>query len=198
MGTLVCRIELNKTDKKGITITVENADGKITQTMQMDGTSIITKVKGDKETSTITQKQDSIVIKCKDFKLDAETITCISSKATKHTSKDIYSVTSTKDLSLTSKAKIAGKATQDVTIDGMNVVIKAKTDAKIDATNFKANAKMKADIAGTQVKVAGTAQVEVSGPQAKFAGNVMTEVGGGATTMIKGGMIQVQGMVKAG
>ena len=59
--TLVCTVELSKTD--GVTITVKNEKGKITQTVVMDGTSIKTQVKGDKHTSLITQMQNSVVTK---------------------------------------------------------------------------------------------------------------------------------------
>lgn len=59
-GKLVCRIELDK--EKGIILTVENDDQKITQTIVMDGTNITTTVKGSDHTSAITQKKDGIQI----------------------------------------------------------------------------------------------------------------------------------------
>ena len=58
MGTLVCRIELDK--MTGAKVTIENADGKITQTIHMDGTKITTKIQGEKDTSTIEQIADTI------------------------------------------------------------------------------------------------------------------------------------------
>ena len=69
MGTLVCTVELDK--EKGVTVKVENADDQITQTVVMDGTSITITVKGSEETSTYVQKQDSVIITCKDFTVDA-------------------------------------------------------------------------------------------------------------------------------
>ena len=50
--TLVCRIELDK--MTGAKVTIEN-ERKITQTIHMDGTQILTKVQGEQATSTIVQ-----------------------------------------------------------------------------------------------------------------------------------------------
>ncbi len=67
MGTLVCRVELDK--EKGLVFTVENKDGSITQTAVLDGESITLTNKGKDDVSSITQKPDSIAIKCKSFTL---------------------------------------------------------------------------------------------------------------------------------
>ncbi len=72
MGTLVCRIELDKTT--GAKVTIENADGKITQTIHMDGTKITTKVAGEQNTSTIEQVADAITITVKNFTLAKQQI----------------------------------------------------------------------------------------------------------------------------
>jgi hypothetical protein len=78
MGTLVCRIELDK--MTGAKVTIENADGKITQTIHMDGTKITTKVQGEKDTSTIEQIADTITVTVKNFNVHAEKVTIKSSK----------------------------------------------------------------------------------------------------------------------
>src|SRR5581483_6512448 len=102
MGKLICTVELDKT--AGVTVTVENKDDGITQTFHCDGTQIQTIVKGNDATSTITQKQDSIKIECKAFEVDAETITCKSTKATSHHSDDTFDISSAKDLTQKSDA----------------------------------------------------------------------------------------------
>lgn len=189
MGTLVCRIELNK--ESGVTVTVENADDKITQTFHLDGTAITTTVKGD-ETSTIKQDQKSVTITCKDFKVDAETITCSSEKATKFTSKDIFSVDSTKDTKITSEAKLVQKATQDASLEGMNVKIKATTDAKIDGLNVKAKGSVEASLEGVQLKLKGTAKAELAGAMVDVKGDGMATVDS-PLTQIKGQLLKLQG-----
>src|SRR5215203_2452067 len=101
---LVCTVEMSK--DSGISIKVENADGGITQTITMDGTTLTMTVAGEDETSTFTQKADSIAIKCKDFSIEASnTITCTSTKATTHKSDDTVTIQSAKDMTLTSSAK---------------------------------------------------------------------------------------------
>src|SRR5437773_9450972 len=129
MGDLVCTVELNVTG--GITVTIDNPDGKIKQTMAFNGTTIVTTVAdtGDtSKTSTITQKTDAVEIKCKNFKVEAETIDCKSTKTTKHTSEDTFDIKATKDCTVTGDAKIVLKATGDLEEDGANVKIKAQTD----------------------------------------------------------------------
>ena len=60
-NAFVCRVELSKTD--GITVKLTDDKGKVTQSIVMDGKSITTTFKGKKKTSTITQKDLSVVIK---------------------------------------------------------------------------------------------------------------------------------------
>ncbi len=109
MGSLVCRIELNKTD--GITITVEDADADITQTVVLDGSSITITSTGA-ETSTIVQKPDSIEMTCKTFKLDAATIQCTSEQ----------SITLDADtISCTSEQTIDLTATGAMTLQGATI-----------------------------------------------------------------------------
>lgn len=197
MGTLVCKIELDKT--KGITVTVENADGQITQTMVMDGTSITTKVAGQSDTSTIVQKADSIVVTVKDFTLDTETITFKSSKTSEWTSQDTLKVTSTKDMTLTSSAKLTQSATQDAKLSSSaNVTVEATSafkasgmtaamsasggEAKVEGMTLKLSGQTNAEMAGAIAKVSaqGSLSLESTGI-AKLQGS-MTTVGG---TLVK-------------
>jgi hypothetical protein len=124
MGTLVCRIELNK--QSGITVTVENADGQITQTIHLDGNAItttckgtmdstvitqrpntiITECKGAIATSTITQVADAITIKCNNFTVDAQEILCKSLFNTKHQSMQKFEANSLLDMQLQSATQL--------------------------------------------------------------------------------------------
>ena len=82
MSTLICTVEMSKS--AGVTIKVTDSDGKVTQTVTMDGTTMTLKVADSSNTSTITQKEDSVTIKCKSFKVDAETVFVKSSKDSTH------------------------------------------------------------------------------------------------------------------
>jgi hypothetical protein len=197
MGTLVCKIELNKTT--GIKITVENADGKITSTIHMDGSKILTTVKGEQETSTIEQKPESITIKCKDYTLEATgTITCKSQKATKFESQDTFDIKSTKDCTIKTDAKLVEEATQDASLKGMNVKIEAKTNFEAKGTNTKVEGTAKGDYKAAQIKIEGSAQTDMKGAIVKVAADGMMNVEGQLTTL-KGQMTNVQGsLVKLG
>ena len=200
MGTLVCKVELDK--QKGITVTVDNEDGKITQTVTMDGTTLTIKVKGEQDTSTWTQKADSIAIKCKTFTLDAETITCTSDKATKHESKDIFSVKSAKDMTLKTDAKLTAEATQDMSHAGMNVKIEAKqavsikgpTGVKIEAPGGEAK------MEGLTLALKGNTGAKLEGLKVDVKADTMLNAEGGAMATLKGGgMTNVTGsLVKIG
>jgi hypothetical protein len=200
MGTLVCKVELDKV--KGITVTVDNEDGKITQTVTMDGTTLTIKVKGDKETSTWTQKQDSIAIKCKTFTLDAETITCTSEKATKHESKDIFSVKSAKDMTLKTDAKFSAEATQDMSHAGQNVKIEAKmavavkgpTGVKLEASGGEAK------MEGLTLALKGNTGAKLEGLKVDVKADTMLNAEGSAMATLKGGgMAKVEGgLIKLG
>lgn len=199
MGTLVCKVELDK--QKGITVTVENADGKITQTVTMDGTTLTIKVQGESDTSTITQKADSIAIKCKTFTLDAETITCKSEKATLHQSSDTFDIKSTKDLTIQSQAKIVEKATQDMALSGMNVEVKASqaltakgpTGVTIQAAGGEAK------VQGLSLALKGDTGAKLEGLKVDVKADTMLNAEGGAMATLKGQLTNVSGsLVKLG
>ncbi|MCP3161390.1 hypothetical protein [Myxococcus qinghaiensis] len=176
MGTLVCTIELDK--QKGITVTVDNAEGQIVQTVTMDGTSITLKVAGQADTSTVVQKADSIVVTVKDFKVDAETITLLSSKTSDWKSQDTLTVESTKDMTFTSSAKLTQSATQDASLSssakinveatqalamkGMTASMQATGgEAKVDGLTLKLSGATDASMSGLNVKVSGQAALDL-------------------------------------
>lgn len=187
MGKLVCTVEMSKTG--GITVTVANADASITQTVTMDGTSLILKVAGSAHTSTITQTSDRIAIKCKDFSLEAEdTITCTSGKATRHHSDDTLALDSTKDMSLTSSAKLVQSADSDVTVSGANIKAVAQSAASMKG--------MTAELAGDQSLTLKGTQANLSGAQLSIKADAQLGVEssgvatlGGSLTTIKGTLI---------
>ena len=209
MGTLVCKVELNK--KTGVTITVTNADDSITQTIVMDGKLITTTVKGSDadNTSTITQAKDSIAIKCKAFSIEAETIKCHSKKETEHKSDDKVTIESTKAMALTSSDKLDAKATADASFEGANLKITADTgkievtasagDIKLTSLNIKGAASVEADLtAGPSSLKLGAASAELAGVQAKVSGTAkldlespMTALKGTGIGQISGGILQI-------
>ncbi len=171
MGTLICRVELNKND--GLILKVENKDGNITQTAVLNGESITITSKGDSETSTITQKPDSIAIDCKTFTLKAETITCESTKDTEHKSGAKFDIDSTGKLTMKSNADITCQT------DTSKMNIKAM-DISAEATN-------KAEIKGLEVLTDGTTKNTVkSALELKLEG-LTAEMKGTATAKVEGG-----------
>lgn len=199
MGTLVCKIELDK--NQGITVTVDNADGKITQTITMDGTTLTIRVKGESQTSTITQKAESIAIKCQAFTLEAETITCKSTKATVHESQDTFTIKSTKDMTLESSAKISATASSDMNLSGKNIVISAT-----QALTGKGGSGVTIQSSGGEVKAQGMTLTLKGDTAAKLQGltvdvkaDTTMTAEGGATATLKGAITSVQGnLVKLG
>jgi hypothetical protein len=173
MGTLVCRVELDK--KKGVVLTVENAQGKITQTVVMDGTKVTTTVKGSSETSTIVQKEDSIQIDCKAFTLNAETITCKSTGKTSHESGQ--------DFTIKSSQKINASATADAKYTAMNTTLESTSESKIS---------------GMTLKLSGTASAELKGPSITVDATGMMELKAGGIVNLKGSIVNIKDIVNMG
>lgn len=172
MGSLVCRVELDK--KKGIILTVENGDDKITQTIVMDGTAITTAVKGSEQTSTIIQKQDSIALKCKTFTLDAETITCTSEKETLHESGGNFAIKSKK-----------------------NIGASATSKAEYKAANTTVESSAKTEVKGATLELSGTANAEMKAPIIKLNAQGSLDVVSGGAMNIKGSVVGIKGMLQA-
>lgn len=191
MGKLVCTLQFSKT--AGVTLTVENADDGITQTVTLDGTTLTIKVDDGSNTSTITQKADSIAIQCKDFSVDAETITCTAEKAAKHSSSgDVIELRSAKDMTLESSAKLVQKASSDVDISGANVSAKATSAATVKGASVTASASQKLTLEGQMGAALSGLTVDL-----KADGTLNAEASGIAT--LKGSVTNIQGsLVKAG
>lgn len=192
MPTLACRIELNK--QNGITVTVENKEGKITQTVVLDGTSITIQCAGDQDTSSITQKCDSITVKCRNFTVDAETITCKSTKDTLHTSSQKYTVKSDQAMELKSGAGLTCQAAAEAMIKGQSLTGSADNAAKISGTSVSLSGTQKVEASGAQLSLSGTTKAEMSGMAVDISAQGKMDVSGQLTTL-KGSMTNVQGSI---
>jgi hypothetical protein len=146
MSELKCLVELNK--EEGILIKLKNPDAGIVQTIILNGKSIVTTCKDNSETSTITQKPDSIAIKCKTYTVDAETIEMSSKKTTKHKSGG--------DMSLQSDSNLSAKASSDFKTKASSTTISSDMSTKIEGLEVKVEA-------STEAKVSGSAMVKISG-----------------------------------
>ena len=166
MGTLVCRLELDKI--KGIILTVENGDGNITQTIVMDGTSITTTVKGAQATSTITQKQDSIAIDCKTFTLNAESITCKSTGKTSHESGQDFDVKSSNNLNVS--------ATNAAKYTALNTTLESTAETKVN---------------GATLKFSGTASAELKGPMITLDATGILDLKSSGIANLKGSLVKI-------
>ncbi|WP_224360587.1 hypothetical protein [Hyalangium versicolor] len=200
MGTLVCTVEMDKA--KGVTVKVENADGKITQTVVMDGTSITIKVQGNEETSTIVQKQDSVTITCKDFTVDATgTLTLKSAKESSWASQDILKVESTKDMTLTSSAKLTQSATQDAKLSS-NAKVAIEAASNLDMKGMQTSLTASGGenkIEGLTLKMSGQSQAELASAMTKVSGQGKLGLESSGVAELKGSMTTVGGaLVKLG
>lgn len=200
MGTLVCKIELDK--QKGITVQVTNADGKITQTVTMDGTTLTIKVAGQSDTSTIVQKADSIAVTCKTYTVDAETITMTSSKDSAWTSQQKLKLESTQDMTFTSSAKLTQSATQDAKLSSSaNVNVEATSNLALKGTMGAAMTASggEAKVDGLTLKLNGQTQAEMAGPITKVSAQGQLSLESSGLANLKGSMTTVGGsLVKLG
>jgi uncharacterized ParB-like nuclease family protein len=200
MGKLVCTVEMDK--EKGVTVKVENADDQITQTVVMDGTSITITVKGSEETSTYVQKQDSVVITCKDFTVDATgTLTLKSAKASSWNSQDVLTVESTKDMSLTSKAKFTQESSQDASLkSNAKVSVEAATDLSLKGMKTSLVASGGENkIEGVTLKMSGQTQAELASAMTKVSGQGKLGLESSGVAELKGSLTTVGGsLVKLG
>ncbi len=199
MGKLICTIDLDK--EKGLVVTVEDPDGKLSQTVTLDGKSITMEVKSDSDTSTIVQKPDAITITVKAFTLDAETITLQSKKESTWTSDDTLEVESSKTMKLVSSAKLVQKSTQDLELSsGAKVEVKATQDLTLEGNQGKITAKGgPLQLEGVKLEMQGKSQVDLKGPLIKVAADGQLGLESSGIAELKGSMTSVSGsLVKLG
>jgi hypothetical protein len=194
---LLCKIELSQIE--GITVTVFNKDGKITQTAVFNGTSMVHTCKGETDTSIITQTCDSVTVKCKNFTVDAETILCKSSKNTDHQAQGTFTVDSTGKATFKSSADMDVSATSNLKMNSANFSSEATSSAKLTAMNTTINGDTKACVTGLALEFTAKANAKLEGAMVKLAAQAVMNVEGGATTTVKGGITNIQGgLVKIG
>lgn len=193
MAKLICTIDLDK--EKGLTVTVEDPDGKLTQTVMLDGKSITLEVKNDSDRSTIVQKPDSISITCKDFKLDAETLTLESKKASKWESKETLDLTSTKDMVFKSEAKLTQEAAQDAALcSQVNLKLEGAQEFTLEGGRGKVSATTDTlELEGPELKLKGTSQADLGAPLIKVAAKGKLGLESVGVAELKGNMTSVSG-----
>lgn len=184
MTKLVCTLEMSK--ERGVTITVENAEGKIVQTIAMNGTTLVMKVKGEQEETSLTQTTEKVTISCKQFEVIArDSITCTATKTATYESRE-------GDTTVKSGAKLAAQAQSDVTVSGANVSLAANSAATLEGTTV--------EVSGTQsLKLKGAAQAELAGAQVAVKADAQLSLESSGMAGLKGSMTTIGGsLIKAG
>lgn len=184
MAKLVCTLEMSK--ERGVTITVVNADDGITQTLTMDGTTVTLVVKGESETSSWTQKAESIAISCKDFSVVASnSISCKAAKTATYASTD-------GDTTISSGANLVQEATRDVEVSGNNVKVAATTAASVKGTT--------AEVSGTQsLALKGAAEATLAGAKVSVTADGQLALSSSGMAELKGSITTIGGsLIKAG
>lgn len=186
MGTLVCTIEMDKND--GLTVTIFNEDGKITQTVKMNGTSIELKVKGDQATSVITQTAEKVSVTCNEFEVKAEkTVDVSSGKASTYKSDDTLTIQSAKDMTQKSDANVSVSGQKIAATGQTAVALTGGSTSKLDL------AAAGAKLSGTKVELAGTAQLAGKAPMVEIKADGMMNLESSGVATLKGSLTNVQG-----
>lgn len=192
MATLICTIEMDK--EKGLTLKVEDPDGKSSQTVTIDGKAITLEVKNNSDTSTIVQKPDSVTITCKNFNVDAETLRLRSKKDSEWRSGAELKLESSKDMSLTSNAKLTQKAGAGATLSSnANIQLKASAKLELEGQLSQLEAKSELKLEGAILKMSGTAQAELAAPLIKVAATTHLGLESSGLTELKGTTTNVSG-----
>ena len=193
---LVCKVELSQT--AGLTLTVINKDGNITQTATFDGTTITHTCQGQDATSTITQTSDSITVQCKNFTVDAENITCKSTKDTLHQAQGKFTVNSTDNTTFTSAADFDVSATSRLNLSAADFAASAQNSAKLTALTTTINGEQKTNITGMQVALSAQTEASLQGATVKASAQTTMDIEG-LTTTVNGQVTNIQGaLVKLG
>jgi hypothetical protein len=186
----VCKVELDQT--KGLTLTVINADGNITQTTTFDGTTMTHTCKGADATSTITQNSTDIIIACTNFTVNADTISCNSTKNTTHTAEGTFGIDSAKDASINSSADLTVSATTKLTMTCADFSVTGDSTAKVTSATTTINGDKKASVTGASLALTATSDANLKGATVKAAADTTMNVEG-LTTTVKGTTTNIQG-----
>jgi hypothetical protein len=199
MAKLVCTIDLDK--EKGLIVTVEDSEGKLTQTVKLDGKAITLEVKSNSDTSTLVQKPDSISLTCKSLSVNADTITLQSKKESAWTSEKTLRLQSTEDMTLTSSAKLTQKATQDALLSSSaNFQVKATQKLTLEGMEGQLSTKGgPLKLEGVKLEMKGKSQAELAAPLIKVAAQGKLGLESSGVAELKGSMTSVSGsLVKLG
>lgn len=180
-GTVVCTLEKSKTG--GITIKVVDADGTITQTVTMDGSSAIElKYVGSEETSFVKIEEKKITIDTYDLVINARnTIDC------KAESTATYA--STGDTTIESDANLVQSAASDVKVSGANVKLTADSEASMSGMTAKVSGSTSVALSGgTEAKLSGASVSVKADATLEATSSGMATLGGSMTT-VKGSLI---------
>jgi hypothetical protein len=151
-------------------------------------------VKGQEDTSTITQMAGSIAVNVKAFSLSAETITVKSTKDTDVTSEAKLTVTSTSDCSVTSKAKMSFASTADMALSSdAKLTATAASDLGLKGLSASLDGTQETKIKGGQSASLKGLSVDISADTTLTAcGNVTTDIGKQITT-VQGKVVNISG-----
>lgn len=184
-------ISIDKT--AGVLCKVEDPDNKLTQTVTLDGANLILQVQGEEQTSTYTQTADAITIKAKTLTVEGETLTMKTTKASAWTSEDTLSITSTKDMSLTSSAALSQKADKAGSLEAESLSIKATNAATVEGsdTTVKGSSSLKGE--APSVTLDGSSSTTVKGASVEVSASASLTCKSSATTTVKGAMVTISG-----
>ncbi len=160
MSNLICTIELDKLSAQGITIEVKDKNG-LKRHIQLNDTGITLSCSDDSNSSTITQKPDSIELSVEDgpslIKMEKDKIQLHCKQLLINADEGIE-ITSKQDTKITAKQKLMFKSTQNTTMSADQAIeLAAGTNAQITANaNIKVKATAKADFEGNITTVKGS------------------------------------------
>lgn len=197
-GTLGCAIRLDK--EKGGAVTIENGTDEVTQSIRMDGRKVEIRVKGKEDESLVTQTQSAVIIQCKSFQLDADTIECRSKGITSHRSDDSLSVQSAKAMELGSSTKMTVRAKEELQGQAARIVLRGDRDIALSGqgAGFSAG-EGTAQVEGATVKLMGSGQLTAEGGMVELAAQSMLKAEATGVLTVKGGITNIQGsLVKLG
>jgi len=197
-STLVSTIRLDK--NAGGSVVIRNDEDGITQSIRMNGTSLVLEVEDAQNKSTITQTAGEVKIQCKTFLLDAETITCKSSSTSQYESSSTMTLTSERDMRLTSQANLSARAENSLTGQATSVKFTGQSDftATGPGASFKAAAST-ATAQGAIVKLSGSSQIKAQGAMIALSAAATLKAEAAGLHSIKGAILSVGGgLIKIG
>ncbi|MCP3064802.1 hypothetical protein LXT21_39125 [Myxococcus sp. K38C18041901] len=199
MAKLICTIDLDK--EKGLIVTVEAPEERLTQTVTLNGKTLTLEVKSDSDTSTFVQRPEGIRVECGEFAVDADSIRLHSRKESEWTSDKGMRLRSQEDMSLTSSAKLTQKATQDALLSS-SADVQVKATRKLSLEGMEGRLRGTAGplkLEGVTLELEGKSRAELAAPlvNVKAQGQLGLESSGVAE--LKGELTSVSGsLVKLG